>query len=240
MKQISIYEKENKKMKKYEYSDEIAAVVKQVLTEDNWRFNFDEKTGIFDFGLRIKSKIQKINYLIDVNEDSLVAYGFCPISVDSTDADRMARMVEFFSRANYGLINGCFEIDFDDGGIRFRTFVDCEGLTPSAEVVKNCIHCIAVMFKRYAPGIVDIIFTDGSAKDAIAKCEKSSGEELLRALRELGGDITDGDILEIAARLAERLGIDEETDEDVVEDLAGIEEIHMNPFDMKSEGGAAS
>lgn len=52
-------------MKKYNYSNEIANVVKQFLTDDDWHYSFDEERGIFDFGLRVRSKIQKIKYLID-------------------------------------------------------------------------------------------------------------------------------------------------------------------------------
>ena len=49
-------------MRRYEYSDEIAEVVKKFLEEDEWNYSFDDETGLFRFDLRIRSKIQKINY----------------------------------------------------------------------------------------------------------------------------------------------------------------------------------
>lgn len=48
-------------MRKYEYSKDLVNIVKQFLVDDDWHFSFDENTGVFDFGLRVKSKIQKIN-----------------------------------------------------------------------------------------------------------------------------------------------------------------------------------
>ena len=36
---------------------------------------------------------------------------------------------------NYGLKNGCFELYFRDGEIRFRSFIDCEDVMPSTEVI---------------------------------------------------------------------------------------------------------
>lgn len=69
----------------------------------------------------------------------------------------MAIMAEFICRANYGLKNGNFELDMRDGEIRYKSFVDCEGLTPTTEMVRNSIHCPAAMFDRYGDGIVDII-----------------------------------------------------------------------------------
>ena len=85
----------------------------------------------------------------------------------------MAQMAEFLCRANYGLQNGCFELDFRDGEIRYKSFIDCDDMMPSFEVIQNSIYCTAGMFQRYAPGIVDIIFSGCTAKAAIEKCEKS-------------------------------------------------------------------
>lgn len=65
-------------MRKYEYSNELVNLVKKFLVDDDWHFSFEENTGVFDFGLRVKSKIQKINYIVDVHEDEIVVDGMCP------------------------------------------------------------------------------------------------------------------------------------------------------------------
>ena len=160
-------------MRKYEYSEELANLVKKYLVDDDWHFSFHENTGVFDFGLMVKCKLQKINYIVDVRENAIVVYGLCPISADHTDSNMMAQMAEFLCRANYGLQNGCFELDFRDGEIRYKSFIDCDDMVPSFEVIQNSIYCTAGMFQRYAPGIVDIIFSGCTAKAAIEKCEKS-------------------------------------------------------------------
>lgn len=224
-------------MKKFTYSNEIATVVKQFLDADDWHYSFDENRGIFDFGLRIRSKIQKIKYLVDVKDDEIVFYGICPIGADRDDTEMMAQMAEFLCRANYGLKNGSFEFDFRDGEIRYKSFVDCDGVLPSTEVVKNSIYCIDVMYKRYAPGIVDIIFAGCSAKDAIAKCEKSPEEELRSLFSELGEDAEGGDMAEILARLAEHLGITEGDESESSEETSAKDatEIHMDLFSKKED-----
>lgn len=224
-------------MKKFTYSNEIATVVKQFLDADDWHYSFDENRGIFDFGLRIRSKIQKIKYLVDVKDDEIVFYGICPIGADRDDTEMMAQMAEFLCRANYGLKNGSFEFDFRDGEIRYKSFVDCDGVLPSTEVVKNSIYCIDVMYKRYAPGIVDIIFAGCSAKDAIAKCEKSPEEELRSLFSELGEDAEGGDMAEILARLAEHLGITKGDESESSEETSAKDatEIHMDLFSKKED-----
>jgi hypothetical protein len=224
-------------MKKFTYSNEITAVVKQFLDGEDWHYSFDENRGILDFGLRNRSKIQKIKYLVDVKDDEIIFYGICPIGADRDDAEMMAQMAEFLCRANYGLKNGSFEFDFRDGEIRYKSFVDCDGVLPSTEVVKNSIYCIDAMYKRYAPGIVDIIFAGCSAKDAIAKCEKSPEEELRSLFPELGEDAEGGDMAEMLTRLAEHLGITEGDESEGGEETSAKDaaEIHMDLFSKKED-----
>lgn len=173
-------------MKKFNYSNEIANVVKQFLTEDDWHYSFDEERGIFDFGLRVRSKIHKIKYLIDVKEDEMIVYGICPIVADRDDEKMMAQMAEFICRANYGLNNGCFEFNFRDGKIRYKSFIDCD--------------------------------------------------EVLRSiLAEMGADAGDGDVADMIARLAERLGITTEEEATTSETASSEDaaEVHVDLFGKK-------
>lgn len=229
-------------MRKYEYSNELVNLVKKFLVDDDWHFSFDENTGVFEFGFRVKSKIQKINYIVDVHEDEIVVYGMCPIGTDHTDSNMMVQMAEFLCRANYGLKNGCFELDFRDGEIRYKNFIDCEDVMSSNEVIKNSIHCTAAMFKRYAPAIVYIIFSGSSAEEVIVKCEKSPPEAELRSMitEAVGEDMEGTDIEAMIAHLATRLGITDDSDDESDGDIdVASEEIKVNPFDGKQEGGAA-
>ena len=159
--------------------------------------------------------------------------------VDREDSEMMAQMAEFICRANYGLKNGCFEMDWKDGEIRFKSYVDCKDLLPSTTVVKNSVHCTAAMVKRYAPGIVDIIFGGAKAKDAITKCERdlpSTEDKLRSALEEaLGGDVSEEAVGAFLYRLASELGISEDS-EDGHEDDDRPEGIRLNPF---ADGGSS-
>lgn len=194
-------------MKNRTYSKSIANVINSFLTEDDWHFSFDDKHGLFRFGLNLKGRIKKVSYIIDVKDDEYVVYAISPLGADDDNEKVMATMADFLCRANYGLKNGNFELDMRDGEIRYKCFVDCEGITPTSEMVRNSIHCPAAMFDRYGAGIVDIIFGNATAKEAIAKCEKSPAEEFRAILgEELGGD---EDVDAMIARLAARFGIDE-------------------------------
>lgn len=224
-------------MKDKTYSKDIADAINRFLTEDDWHFLFDEQRGMFKFGLSLKSRMKSINYIIDVKDDEYVVYAISPIGADHMDENMMTSMADFICRANYGLKNGNFELDMRDGEIRYKSYVDCEGITPTTDIVRNSILCPGAMFNQYGDGIVDIIFGGASAKDAIAKCEKSP-EEQLRDL--IGGD---EELDAMITRLAAQLGIggsephsDEEAD---TSDSSDDEAPEVKTDLFGTEGGAA-
>ena len=157
-----------------DYSTEIADAISKFLAEDDWRFSFDGQKGRFNFSVSIAAAIKKIIYDILVHEDSFTVYAASPIGPDEKDREQMTTAMEFICRANYGLRNGNFELDLNDGEIRYKSFVDCEGASPSKEIVKNSIYVPAAMFKRYSEGITAILYKNATAKEAIEKCESNS------------------------------------------------------------------
>ena len=167
------------------YSMELANGVKAFLDEDDWKYSFDKEKGMFRFGLKIKSRLSQIQYMVRVHEKHITFYGIAPVSPDHEDEKMMGQMAEFICKANYGLKNGCFEMDYNDGEIRYKSYVDCDGIIPSQKVIENSIYCIANMYETYAPGIIDILFKDVPAKEAIEKCEdgRRRPRELLRQER---------------------------------------------------------
>ncbi len=180
-------------MKKYNYSDAIAAAVEQILTEDKQGFDFNEDLGVFSFDIRVSGKIQRFRYIIDINEDDIGVYGMCPIAADSDDKKMMAQMAEFFCRANRGLRNGTFELDYEDGDIRLRSFIDCEGSLPGPEALKNCLRCTAALYRYYGSGIAAIIFAGSTATEAIALCEAEHEEKCRRIRAKLDPTFPDTD-----------------------------------------------
>lgn len=155
------------------YSQEVAKAVNDFLVEDDWNFSFDKEKGVFSFNLTLDSKLKTIHYTIHVGSDSFTVYAVSPVGAEAKDKAAMAEMAEFVCRANYGLRNGNFELDFRDGEIRYKSFADCDGrLTPPKEVIQDSIYVVSSMFKRYGPGILDVIFNGVKAKDAVAKCEE--------------------------------------------------------------------
>lgn len=219
---------------KNKYSTDIANKIKEFLTEDDWHYSFNEDNGLFRFGLSLRGKIKKVNYVVKVKEDSYIVYAISPVGADEEDAKMMSAMTEFLCRANYGLRNGNFEMDMADGEIRFKSFVDCEGIIPSRDMVENSIYCPASMFDRYGNGIVDVIFGGVSAKDAINKCEESTDKGLHSLISEMMAEGVDVEAM--LERLAERVGgADESETAEETEKADAPKDVKMNLFN--DEGG---
>lgn len=154
-----------------QFSEDVANAIRDFLTVGNWSFSFDEQKGCFKFGMSGKGKIKNFTYIIVVQESDYTVYAVAPIGCDSGNAKMLSAMAEYICRANYGLRQGNFELDMRDGEIRCKSFVDCEGITPTSEMIRNSIHVPALMYLRYGDGIVDIIFGNATAEEAIRKCE---------------------------------------------------------------------
>lgn len=197
----SAVHKEDMKMKEKTYSEVIANAIKSYLKEDDWHFSFDEESGLFEYGLSLRSKIKKISYIVDVKESDYIVYAIAPIGADEEDKKMIANMAEF-------------ELDMIDGEIRFKCFVDCDGITPTEDMVRHSIHCPAAMFNRYGAGIVDIIYGNATAKEAVEKCEKATEDEMRSLLSELMEGEGGSEFSEMLTKLAERLGVPEEDNDE--------------------------
>lgn len=122
----------------------------------------------------------------------------------------------------------------EDGGI----VTICDNDMPSVEVVKNSVHCIAAMYKRYAQGFTDIIFGGASAIDAFRKCEKMTEDELRLALETaLGDDLSDSSLRELLSHLEENLDVsaDKENKTGEIEEKSEEPHIKMNLFGIGGE-----
>ena len=154
-----------------EFSQEIVDCIRYFLVDDDWNFDFDDEKGIFRFGVNLDSKLKNVRYFVPVRSDGYTVYAISPINADTDDIDVMRQMNEFINRANYGLRNGNFELDVRDGEIRYKIYVDCDNQLPSKEIIRSSIVIPSVMFERYSPGILDVMFRNSTAEEAVSKCE---------------------------------------------------------------------
>jgi hypothetical protein len=91
---------------------------------------------------------------VRVEEEILLCYAVAPVQVE--EAARPA-MAEFVARANYGLWIGNFEMDWDDGEVRYKSSLDFEGVALTPALIRNTISPTVQMMVCYLPGLVSVM-----------------------------------------------------------------------------------
>ncbi len=90
-----------------------------------------------------------------------------------TPPDKRQAMAEFLTRANYGMVIGNFEMDFNDGEVRYKSSIDVtenvEHLTEAQ--FRSLVYTNVMMMDKYFPGLMSIMYLDRSPAELIAEIE---------------------------------------------------------------------
>ena len=82
----------------------------------------------------------------------------------------MPRVMEYITRVNYGLRLGHFELDLDEGVLRYAHGVDIEGSRITPPMLLNALYFGLSVMDDYYPGLMRILFSGASPKKA---CEET-------------------------------------------------------------------
>ena len=141
-----------------------------VLNKHGWQFYDLGKTT-----LRIDVNGKTANWAVIVKcideDQQFVVYSVCG---NKPTEDKYTVMQEFLTRANFGLRIGNFELDLQDGEIRFKTSIQFAGEVQAELMIEQCLLINIMTMERYLPGILQVIFTDISPEQAIAQIESQT------------------------------------------------------------------
>lgn len=157
-----------------EYSKEIAEQIREVLTEDSRDFHFNDGIGFFEFTLDLESKdIDHLQCIISVGLDSYTLFAIPPLKADTRNRRMMVPLSKFLHLANYRLYNGCFQLNYKTGEIRYKIYHDCQSALPSKITILESILTAAVAMGSYAHGLTGLIFQrDMTAEEAFEDGER--------------------------------------------------------------------
>lgn len=77
------------------------------------------------------------------------------------------------TRANYGLKLGKFELDMNDGELRYQVALPFDGDLPSDKVLDRVVYTGLQAMNRYMPAFLSVIYGNESVKDAVALAERA-------------------------------------------------------------------
>ncbi|MGF1505804.1 MAG: YbjN domain-containing protein [Anaerolineae bacterium] len=139
-------------------------VVQAYFEVDNWRYcrvgeaptlmlDISGRNGHFTCYARVREE-----------EYQVIFYAVCPVNAPENKRHGIS---EFISRANFGLVIGNFEMDFDNGEIRYKTSIDVEGGELTPPLMRNMVLVTISMMDRYLPGILHVIYGNKLPEDAV-------------------------------------------------------------------------
>lgn len=82
---------------------------------------------------------------------------------------RRAAVAEAIARINFGVPIGCFDLDFSDGELRFRSAIDVDEGTLSTTMVDNMIGFALRSLDRYHDALMRIAFGGEEPESALGR-----------------------------------------------------------------------
>jgi hypothetical protein len=131
----------------------LLAQLKLVFAENRWPFAEVRDRPVLVSDLSSVWGTWKFYAQVVPEHDAILFYSICPLRVPE---DARQEAANFLARANYGLATGNFELDFDDGEIRYKTALLVDGeLSPAA--VRRAVRANGIAMETYLPGIGAVI-----------------------------------------------------------------------------------
>lgn len=139
--------------------------LKTLFEENNWPYS--EVLGLPVLVTDLSGPLGTWKFYAQVvgSQSVVLLFSVCPLRVPS---DRRAEASLFLTHANHGLVAGNFELDFDDGEIRYKTVLQIheDGIDPTT--LRNAVRSNGLAMETYLPGIGAVI-TGASARVALAR-----------------------------------------------------------------------
>src|SRR5690349_1693037 len=116
------------------------------MTEEKWQFEEAPELGALRAGYQGKSGRYICFARWNVNNDLFTFYAVPQVAIEK---EKYGEAMEFITRANFGLPVGNFELDLEDGELRFRTGIDAEGSNLDVPMVRQTVLHALTALDRY-------------------------------------------------------------------------------------------
>lgn len=151
--------------------EKVVELFKELLETIQWEYEYDENRKAFMTGVNIDD-LGYFYILIFIYEREYVIY---TIYEKNAEKEYFNMISEYLHRANYGLQNGNFEMDYGDGEIRYKVFTVFDNIDISMKIIKKSILIGVSMFIRYGEELLKIM--SGSDDDP-EKCIEMAERDL--------------------------------------------------------------
>lgn len=143
-------------------------LIKKFFESADWAYDFFEEKNIFTASINLNNIVGVLRIYIFVGDSDYLVYTVLNSTVEKS---AYAKITEYIHRVNYGLDNGNFEFDYNDGEIRYKTFVNFKDSSLSDSVIEDSIFFPAFMFDQHGKNLFRLMLGEGDPEQLINEGE---------------------------------------------------------------------
>lgn len=148
--------------------DAILDRLRSFFVESEWAFDVDENQSI----IRLEFEGDNTGWVTYAQakepQRQFVYYSVAPLDAPP---DKLLAVAEMITRLNYGIPIGNFEMDFEDGEIRFKSSIDVEESELTDELIRPVVAASIFNMETYLPALIEVIETDDSPIDILERMD---------------------------------------------------------------------
>ena len=147
------------------YSSQIADTLRDLIAASGIIASFEDKgnIGLFTIRMKLRCRMQSAQMLVIVREDNFSTLTTLPLTADK---DHRLAVAEYLTRANFNLRTGNFELNMNDGEIRFKTYVHVGTGTTDMHAARQAVLLPFLMIDRFGDGLIDVLFGFKTPREA--------------------------------------------------------------------------
>ena len=146
--------------------------IKNAFADLGIEYEFHPERSAFSFGHKVLSKFSSTRVFIVARNSDYYVKAIAPLKADPSDASAMEELAKLIVKINYSLIQGGFDLDFEDGELSYRIGVECTDLDRIPADFVNVTVAIAIkMWGVYGDCFLGVIF-GGLDSDAALRLKK--------------------------------------------------------------------
>ncbi len=149
------------------------------LEADGWNPQFVEDRQFYKINFESETGRGLAYAQILTDMEQFLFYVLMPFKIPEESRNTIA---EFITRANYGLRVGNFEMDYEDGEVRYKSCLDFQGEILTTGYIRNTMYPALKIMELYLPGFLSVVYGGQTPEEAIALLENA--EEATAMLEE--------------------------------------------------------
>lgn len=147
----------------------LAAVVAAVHEHlETTHISYTYENRLFSFSVGLDRSLSSVQMRIHCSPDHIIIHAISPLSACQPVRDRV---MSFITYANYGMQRGNFEMDLDNGDIRYKNTYFFGENGPSEIELFTAISIPMMMMKKYGDGLIQVLFCNADPLIALKACE---------------------------------------------------------------------